>query len=309
MEKEPVLIILAAGMGSRYGGNGRKQVDSFGACGEKILDYSLYDAKCAGFKKAVFVIKKDLLPTFEETVFPNVRDSMEISYVFQELDDVPDGFSVPEGREKPWGTTHAALVAARTVGDAPYAVINSDDFYGREAYRKIYDFLKNSKEGKPLDCAMVGYDLRNTVTEHGTVNRGVCQVENGRLVSIQECLKIGKGPDGISYPAEDGTPIPLSEDTVVSMNLFGFPAGFTAAMEEGFVRFFREQVSQNPQKAEYLLPNVVGSLIREGQATVTVLSSKDKWYGVTYQEDREKVIEGIQGLVDQGLYPSPLWRK
>lgn len=306
--KEPVLIILAAGMGSRYGGGGLKQIDPVGAHGEKIIDYSLYDAKMAGFKKAVFVIKEELLPAFEETVFPNVRKFLEIDYVFQKLEDIPAGFTLPVNREKPWGTTHAALVAARTLGDAPYAVINSDDFYGREAFRKIYDFLKNSKGGKPLDCAMVGYYLRNTITEHGAVNRGVCQVENGRLTGITECLKIGKGPAGISYPAEDGeTMIPLSEDTVVSMNLFGFPAGFTAAMEEGFENFFREKVSQDPVKAEYLLPNVVGKLIQDGQATVTVLSSADKWYGVTYREDKEQVVAGISSLTEQGLYPSPLW--
>lgn len=306
--KEPVLIILAAGMGSRYGGGGLKQIDPVGAHGEKIIDYSLYDAKMAGFKKAVFVIKEELLPAFEETVFPNVRKFLEIDYVFQKLEDIPAGFTLPANREKPWGTTHAALVAARTLGDAPYAVINSDDFYGREAFRKIYDFLKNSKDGKPLDCAMVGYYLRNTITEHGTVNRGVCQVENGRLTGITECLKIGKDPAGISYPAEDGkTMIPLSEDTVVSMNLFGFPAGFTAAMEEGFENFFREKVSQDPVKAEYLLPNVVGKLIQDGQATVTVLSSADKWYGVTYREDKEQVVAGISSLTEQGLYPSPLW--
>lgn len=307
--KDPVLIILAAGMGSRYGGGGLKQIDPVGAFGEKIIDYSLYDAKMAGFRKAVFVIKEELLPAFEETVFPNVRKFMEISYVFQKLEDIPEGFTLPEGREKPWGTTHAALVAARTLEGAPYAVINSDDFYGREAFRKIYDYLKNSKDGEPLDCAMVGYYLRNTVTENGTVNRGVCQVENGRLTGITECLKIGKTPEGISYPAGDGkTMIPLSEDTVVSMNLFGFPAGFTAAMEEGFVRFFRDQVPKDPVKAEFLLPNVVGGLIQEKRATVTVLSSADKWYGVTYREDKEQVVAGIQALTEQGLYPSPLWK-
>ena len=309
MAKEPVLVILAAGMGSRYGGGGLKQIDPVGAHGEKILDYSLYDAKLAGFKKALFVIKEELLAAFEETIFPNVRKFLEVDYVFQELDDIPAGFAVPQGRTKPWGTSHAALVAARKLGGAPYAVINADDFYGREAFQKIYDYLKNGKDGKPLDCAMVGYLLKNTVTENGTVNRGVCQTENGYLTGIQECLKIGRGPQGLSYPSSDGTPIPLEEDTVVSMNFFGFPAGFTPALEEGFVRFFEEDVPNNPEKAEYLLPNVLDVLIERGEATVAVLSSEDQWYGVTYREDKPRVEAGIRSLTEKGLYPSPLWKE
>lgn len=308
--KEPVLVILAAGMGSRYGGDGLKQIDPVGTHGEKIIDYSMYDAYQAGFRKVLFVIKEKLLQDFEETVFPNVRKLMEVQYVFQKLDDIPAGYSVPEGRKKPWGTTHAALVAARALGDVPYAVINSDDFYGREAFQKIYNFLKSAKDGIPLDCAMVGYYLHNTVTDNGTVNRGVCQVENGCLTGIKECLKIGKGPDGISYPSEDGSGrIPLEDNTIVSMNLFGFPAGFTQAMEEGFLDFFRYDVSENPTGAEFLLPNLVGRLIKEGKATVQVLSSSDKWYGVTYKEDKPQVVAGIKALTDNGMYPSPLWKE
>lgn len=309
MEKEPVLVILAAGMGSRYGGGGLKQIDPVGAYGEKILDYSLYDARLAGFKKALFVIKEELLPAFEETIFPNVRKFLEVDYVFQRLEDIPAGFQVPQGRTKPWGTSHAALVAARKLDGAPYAVINSDDFYGREAFQKIYDYLKNTKDGAPLDCVMVGYLLRNTVTENGTVNRGVCQTENGYLTGIQECLKIGKGPQGLSYPAQDGTPVPLDENTVVSMNFFGFPAGFTAALEQGFVRFFQEKVPNDPEKAEYLLPNTLGDLIKQGKAAVAVLSSADQWYGVTYREDKPRVVAGIRSMTEKGLYPSPLWKE
>lgn len=309
MGKEPVLVILAAGMGSRYGGGGLKQIDPVGAHGEKILDYSMYDARLAGFKKVLFVIKEELLPAFEETIFPNVRKFLEVDYVFQRLEDIPAGFSLPQGRTRPWGTSHAALAAARKLGDAPYAVINSDDFYGREAFQKIYDYLKNAKGGTPLDCVMVGYLLRNTVTENGTVNRGVCQTENGYLTGIQECLKIGKGPQGLSYPSQDGTPVFLEENTVVSMNFFGFPAGFTPALEQGFVRFFEKNVPSDPEKAEYLLPNTLGDLIGQGKATVAVLSSADQWYGVTYREDKPRVEAGIRSLTEQGLYPSPLWKE
>ncbi|MCH5352494.1 MAG: nucleotidyltransferase [Acutalibacter sp.] len=303
--REPVLVILAAGMGSRYGG--LKQIDPIGEYGEKIIDYSLYDAARAGFKKAVFVIKEELLSAFQETVFPNVEKFMEVSYVFQKLTDIPEGFTVPEGREKPWGTSHATLVAARTLGDAPYAVINSDDFYGREAFQKIYDFLKNAEDG--TDCAMVGYYLKNTVTEHGTVSRGVCEVTEGKLTGIVERLKIGKRESGIAYTEDEGeTWTPLADDTVVSMNLFGFPAGFTAILEREFLSFFRENVQKNPMKAEFLLPFTVGSMIDGKEGSVTVLSSADKWYGVTYKEDKEQVMAGIRSLTEQGLYPSPLWK-
>lgn len=302
--REPVLVILAAGMGSRYGG--LKQIDPIGAYGEKIIDYSLYDARQAGFKKALFVIKEELLSAFQETVFPKVEKFIEVSYVFQKKEDVPAGFSIPEGREKPWGTSHATLTAARALGDSPYAVINSDDFYGREAFQKIYDFLKNS--GDDTNCAMVGYYLKNTVTEHGTVSRGVCEVEDGKLTGIVERLKIAKRPEGIAYTEDGGeTWVPLAEDTIVSMNLFGFPAGFTAELERDFLRFFREDVEKNPLKSEFLLPFTVGNMLAGNRGSVTVLFSGDKWYGVTYKEDKEQVMAGIRGLTEQGVYPSPLW--
>ena len=303
--REPVLVILAAGMGSRYGG--LKQIDPIGDHGEKIIDYSLYDAKQAGFKKAVFVIKEELLPVFQETVFPNVEKFMEVGYVFQKMEDILDGFSVPAERVKPWGTSHAMLVAARTLGDAPYAVINSDDFYGREAFQKIYDFLKNAGDG--TDCAMVGYYLKNTITEHGTVSRGVCEVTDGKLPGIVERLKIGRQENGFAYTEDDGeTWTPLAEDTIVSMNLFGFTAGFTAILEREFLHFFEDDVQRNPLKAEFLLPITVGSMIDGKEGSVTVLSSADKWYGVTYKEDKEKVMAGIRALTEQGVYPSPLWK-
>ncbi len=304
---DPVLVIMAAGMGSRYGG--LKQIDPVGVCGEKIIDFSLFDARRAGFRKAVFIIKEELLPDFQEAVFQKASRYMEIQWVFQKLTDVPEGATVPEGRVKPWGTGHAALTAARVLGDAPYAVINADDFYGREAFEKIYNFLKNARDGAKLDFAMVGYYLRNTVTENGYVSRGVCQIENGLLQSITERTHIEKRDQGIAFTEDNGaTWTPLAQDAVVSMNLWGFTPGFTAALEKDFLRFFQEDVPKNPEKAEFFLPFVVNDLLARNKAQVTVLSSADKWYGVTYKEDKETVMEAIRAMTERGEYPAPLWK-
>ena len=304
---DPVLVIMAAGMGSRYGG--LKQIDPVGVCGEKIIDFSLFDARRAGFRKAVFIIKEELLPDFQEAVFQKASRYMEIQWVFQKLTDVPEGVTVPEGRIKPWGTGHAALTAARVLGDAPYAVINADDFYGREAFEKIYRFLKNARDGAKLDFAMVGYYLRNTVTENGYVSRGVCQIENGLLQSITERTHIEKRDQGIAFTEDNGaTWTPLAQDAVVSMNLWGFTPGFTAALETDFLRFFQEDVPKNPEKAEFFLPFVVNDLLARNKAQVTVLSSADKWYGVTYKEDKETVMEAIRAMTERGEYPAPLWK-
>lgn len=295
-------------MGSRYGG--LKQIDPVGVCGEKIIDYSLYDARQAGFRRAVFIIKEELLADFQEAVFSQAEKYMEIGYVFQEMDDIPDGNKVPEGRVKPWGTGHAALTAARVLGDAPYAVINADDFYGREAFQKIYDFLKNARDGEKLDYAMVGYYLRNTVTDNGYVSRGVCETRDGMLVNITERVRIEKRENGIAYTENGGeTWNGLAGDTVVSMNLWGFTPSFTAELERDFVRFFREDVPKNPEKAEFFLPFVVNDLLAQGAAQVTVLSSADKWYGVTYQEDKQTVMDAVRAMTESGLYPSPLWKQ
>lgn len=306
---EPVLVILAAGMGSRYSArDGLKQVDPVGPCGEKIIDYSLYDAWRAGFRKAVFVIKEEHLPLFQEHIFPPMEKYLEIRYVFQKLEDVPAGCAVPEGRVKPWGTGHAALTAARTLGDAPYAVINADDFYGREAYEKMYRFLKDAKDGETMRFAMVGFFVKNTVTENGYVSRGVCQVENGMLQGVTERTHIEKREGGIAFTEDGGnTWTALAPDTVVSMNLFGFTPGFTGALERDFQRLFQEDVPKNPEKAELFLPFVVNDLIAQGRAEVSVLSSSDKWYGVTYQKDKEAVQEAVKAMTQSGRYPSPLW--
>ena len=304
---DPVLVIMAAGMGSRYGG--LKQIDPVGACGEKIIDYSLFDARRAGFKKAVFIIKEELLPDFQEAVFQKASQYMEIQWAFQKLEDVPEGVSVPEGRVKPWGTGHAALTGARLLGDAPYAVINADDFYGREAFEKMYAFLKAAKDGEKLDFSMVGFYLRNTVTEHGSVSRGVCQTREGMLEGIVERTRIERREGGIAYTEDEGrTWVPLAPDTVVSMNFWGFTPGFTGALERDFRRFFQEDVPENPLKAEFFLPFVVNDLLSQGKAQVSVLSSADKWYGVTYQQDKETVVKAIGEMTQAGVYPSPLWQ-
>ncbi|MGI6254622.1 MAG: sugar phosphate nucleotidyltransferase [Acutalibacter sp.] len=305
--KEPVLVIMAAGMGSRYGG--LKQIDPVGLYGEKIIDYSLYDAKRAGFRKAVFIIKEELLDDFQEAVFQRASKYMEIQWVFQKLEDVPEGMEVPEGRQKPWGTGQATLAAARVLGDTPYAVINADDFYGREAFEKIYQFLKEDRQEEALHFAMVGYYLKNTVTEHGYVSRGVCGTENGMLKSVTERTHIEKRGDGIAYTEDGGeTWVPLSPDTIVSMNLWGFTAGFSQALEQDFARFCREDVPKNPLKAEFYLPFVVNDLLEQGKADVTVLSSADKWYGVTYKEDKTTVVNAIRSMTEEGVYPAPLWK-
>lgn len=308
--REPVLVILAAGMGSRYGGGGLKQVDPVGEYRERIIDYSLYDAVKAGFKKAVFVIKEEQLPVFQEEIFSRVEGFIEIDYVFQKQEDIPEGFEIPEGRTKPWGTGHAALTAARTLNGAPFAVINADDFYGRQAFQKIYDFLKNAEDKEVLDLVMVGFYLHNTVTENGSVARGVCETANGKLLSVTERTHIEKRENDIAFTEDDGeTWTTLPDETIVSMNLWGFTAGFTKALERDYVRFFKEDVPKNPLKAELFLPFVVNDMLQDGKAEVTVLSSADKWYGVTYHEDKETVMRGIRSLTEQGIYPSPLWNK
>lgn len=303
--REPVLVIMAAGMGSRYGG--LKQIEPVGAAGEKIIDYSLFDARRAGFQKAVFIIKEELLGDFQEAVFRKVEKYMDIQVVFQKQEDVPAGCAVPEGRVKPWGTGHATLTAARTLGDAPFAVINADDFYGQEAFRKIYGFLKQAQDGEKLDFAMVSYYVGNTVTENGYVSRGVCETENGMLKGIVERTHIEKRPDGIAYTEDGQAWHPLAFDTEVSMNVWGFTPGFTPALEEEFRRFFREDVPGSPEKAEFYLPFAVNALLERGQAQVRVLPSQDKWYGMTYQQDRQAVVDAIAQMTAQGQYPSPLW--
>lgn len=304
--KEPVLVIMAAGMGSRYGG--LKQIDPVDPQGHKILDFSLFDAKRAGFKKAVFIIKKENEQIFRECVGDPVSRHMEVEYVFQDLNDVPEGFVIPEERVKPWGTAHAVYSCRKTV-DEPFAVINADDYYGVEAFRLLYDFLRNNEDDDKYRYAMVGYRLGNTLTEHGSVARGCCETENGYLVDIAERTHIIKTDDGAAYSEDGGeTYTSISPDSLVSMNMWAFTPGVIGEMGKSLENFFANKVKDNPLKAECYLPIEVGELLKEGKASVQVLSSPDKWFGVTYKEDKPMVEQSIRELKDKGIYPEQLWK-
>lgn len=304
--KKPVLVILAAGMGSRYGG--LKQIDPVDDQGNKIIDFSIYDAMKAGFEKVVFIIKKENEQDFRSCIGDAVSKYMEVEYVFQDIKKVPEGFEIPEGRIKPWGTAHAILCCKETVKE-PFAVINADDFYGRSAFKTLYDYLTTHEDDELYRYAMVGYELGNTLTENGSVARGCCVTnEEGYLVTIAERTQIEKRPQGAAYSEDGGktyTDIPL--DTPVSMNMWGFTPSIMGELEKAVNRFFQEGVKSNPLKAECFLPIEVDKLLKDKKATVKVLSSKDKWFGVTYKEDKPFVMESIQKLKDVGVYPDKLW--
>ena len=306
MEKKPVLVVMAAGMGSRYGG--LKQIDPVGSQGEAILDYSLFDAHEAGFDTAVIIIKHAIEKDFMETVGARLKNCpMEIRYAFQEMDKIPAGYEIPQGREKPFGTSHAILCAKEEIDGAPFAVINADDYYGKDAFTVIYKYLANAKEGGVLDCCMVGYLLKNTVTEHGSVARGVCTADaDGYLADIVERLQIEKYEGGIRF-IEGDTATNLHEDTVVSMNMWGFTPGFLEMLEELIPAFFETVIPQNPLKGEFLLPRSVDELLKAGRLTVKMLTSSDRWYGVTYAADKPVVVEALAKLREEGKYPDGLW--
>lgn len=306
--KKPVLVIMAAGMGSRYGG--LKQIDPVDEQGHIIMDFSLYDARRAGFEKAVFIIKKENEADFREAIGDRLSREMEISYVFQELTDLPEGFSVPEGRVKPFGTGHAVLSCIGEV-DGPFAVINADDYYGRHAFEMIYRFLTTHADDEKYRYAMVGYIVENTLTENGHVSRGVCQVDpEGYLTGIYERTHIEKRGDVTAYTEDEGkTWVTIPEGSTVSMNMWGFSASFLQELKERFPVFLRENLPKNPLKCEFFLPSVVETLLDEGKATVEVLKSADKWYGVTYREDKEAVVNAIARMKADGLYPAGLWEE
>lgn len=300
---KPILLIMAAGMGSRYGG--LKQIDPVGPDGELILDYSLYDAKRAGFERAVIVIKREMEEDFREILGDRVSQYMQIDYAYQDLLTLPEGFALPEGRVKPWGTGHAVLSAAGLV-DAPFCAINADDYYGAQAFRLCYEHL--SKLADEKDFTMVGYLLKNTLSETGYVARGVCALnDQGRLVDIVERTHIISTVDGPMMSEDLETYTRLSPDTVVSMNMWGFPAVMMAHLQDAFPAFLREAAAKNPLKAEFFLPTVVDGLLRSGKAEVTVHITPDKWYGVTYKEDKEAVQAALGKLAREGGYPRPLW--
>ena len=306
---KPVLVVLAAGMGSRYGG--LKQIDPVGSCGEAILDYSLYDAYEAGFRTAVIIIKEMIRKDFMDTVGKRLEKCpMEIRYAFQELDKIPEGCTIPPERTKPWGTSHAVLCAKDVIGNAPFAVVNADDYYGKQAYRELYSFLCNVKNPEDTNYCMVGYRLGNTVTDNGSVARGVCAVdENGYLTQIVERTKIEKYAGGIHFTTDDGaTWEDVDAETPVSMNMWGFTPGFLDAVEKDFPRFFREDVPANPAKAEMFLPMTIGQLLQADRITVKVLPTADKWFGVTYAADKPVVVAALKEMAEKGEYPDGLWK-
>ncbi len=301
--KEPVLVVMAAGMGSRYGG--LKQIDPVTDKGEIILDFSLYDAMMAGFKKVVFVIKEENLEDFKALVDDKAGKHMEVVYAFQKLDDLPAGYEVPAGRVKPWGTGHAIMTARKYV-DGPFAVINADDYYGPGAFQSIYDFLSGVTDKGQF--TMVSYLLKNTITENGHVARGVCSVdENGYLADIVERTKIMRVDGKIAYTEDEKNWNELAEDTPVSMNFWGYTGEMMDELVNRFAGFLDEALKTDPEKAEYFIPKVTDELIKEGKATCKVLTSRDRWYGVTYKEDKQVVMDALQSLKDKGLYPEVLW--
>ena len=303
--KEPILVVMAGGMGSRYGGP--KQIDPVGDNGEIIIDFSIFDAIEAGFKRVIFITKKEIEADMREIIGDKVARHAEVTFVIQDLDKLPEGYSIPEGRTKPWGTGHAILCCIDAV-DAPFAVINADDYYGKDAFTEIYKYLKTIEDADSTDYAMVGYLLENTVTDHGSVARGVCEVnENGYLNSVTERTKIFKVDGGIAFTEDEKEFTMLPSPCTVSMNFWGFAPSIMNVLKEGFPKFLDKALAENPMKGEYLLPSVVGELLQEGKCSVKVLNCKDKWYGVTYKEDKPLVVAAVKELKDAGKYPHSLW--
>lgn len=306
--KKPVLVIMAAGMGSRYGG--LKQIDPVDNDGHIIMDFSMYDAKLAGFEKVIFIIKRENEQDFREAVGDRISKYMEVSYAFQELSNIPEGYEVPEGRVKPWGTAHAVYSAIDQI-DGPFAVINADDYYGREAFQLIYDFLSTHEDDEKYRYTMVGYEIGKTVTDNGYVSRGICDTnENSELIKVVERTRIEKRDGGVAFTEDDGatwTNVPV--DAIVSMNMWGFTNSILTEIKEGFPKFLDEGLKNNPMKCEYFLPTVVSNLLADERATVEVLKSKDKWYGITYKEDKPVVTAALQQMKEEGRYPKHLWEE
>jgi hypothetical protein len=303
--KQPTLVIMAAGIGSRFGG--LKQLAPVGKCGEPIIHFSLYDAIEAGFQKVVFIIKDEIDEEFRRLIGDRIKDRIKVEYIYQSLDKLPAGYTIPEGRIKPWGTGHAIL-CARDVIDGPFAVINADDYYGKDAFHVIYDHLCGQMDDDLYRFSMVGYLIENTLTENGHVARGVCSEENGFLTNVEERLRIEKHGDRIEYTEDEGaTWNSIAAGSLVSMNLWGFSTGFFNELENRFPRFLDKTLNEDPIKGEYLLPRIVNELLVEKLATVAVLNCKDKWYGVTYRDDLLSVQNAIRAMQDAGQYPEALY--
>ena len=301
---KPTLLVLAAGMGSRYGG--LKQMDPMGPNGETVLDYSVFDAIRAGFGKVVFIIREDFAEAFKSSVGARFAGKIEVEYAFQKLDDLPEGFAIPEGRTKPWGTAHAVR-AARHVTNGPFAVINADDFYGADAYHAIARWFAAATTGDSKDhYSMVGYPLRNTLSDHGTVNRGICQTDSaGLLTDVEEVVDIARDGDGkVHGTSLDGKRVEIAENAPVSMNFWGFTRAYFDQLEEHFIAFLEEKGGE--LKSECYIPTVVDDLIRRGKADCLVLETSSSWFGVTYPDDKPHVVQSIAALIENGEYPTPL---
>ncbi|TAJ05777.1 nucleotidyltransferase [Marinilabiliaceae bacterium JC017] len=297
---KPTLLVLAAGMGSRYGG--LKQMDELGPGGESIIDYSVFDAIESGFEKVVFVIRESFSEAFKERFEPRLKGKIKTEYVFQELNDLPEGFSLPEGREKPWGTGHAVLMAKNVINE-PFAIINADDFYGREAYQQACDFIAHSSEDN--EYAMIGYALKNTLSEHGTVSRGVCETNNhNNLVNLTERTKIGLEGEKIFF-YDENSKTELTGNEPVSMNFWAFKPQFFTELETAFKAFLKERGTE--MKSEFYFNTVVDNLIKQEKATAKVINTDARWFGVTYKEDKPIVQEKLRSLIQDGIYPEKLW--
>ncbi|MFA5419174.1 MAG: sugar phosphate nucleotidyltransferase [Bacteroidales bacterium] len=297
---KPTLVILAAGVGSRYGGV--KQMDKIGPSGESIIDYSVFDAIRAGFGKVVFVLNPKIIDDFKAIFEPRLAGKIKTEYILQELHNIPEGIEFNQERIKPWGTGHAVLVAEKYVNE-PFAVINADDFYGREAFQVLADFLTDPKR-QQNEYALVGYKLANTLSDNGSVSRGICQSENGCLTDVVERTSILRKETGIVFQ-EAGTEYPLNDDDIVSMNFWGFTPLFFSQLKRDFTKFITESAHQ--LKAEFYIPLVANNLIKSGEASFRTLTSNDQWFGVTYQEDKPVTIQRVAGLVEKGQYPENLW--
>lgn len=305
MKKDPVLVVMAAGMGSRYGG--LKQIEPMGSQGEAILDYSLYDAYRAGFRTAVIIIKDAIKKDFMDTVGKRLQKCpLEIRYAYQELTMLPDGYSVPEGRTKPWGTTHAVLCAKDAIDGAPFVCLNADDYYGVESFKVAYDALKNNQDEHR--CFMIGYEVGKTVSDHGSVTRGICQVDaNGYLTDIVECKSVEKHSGGIRIPFGDGTFKDVPFNTPVSMNMWALMPSFLDTIQTYFPTFLEEVKAENSLTREYLLPTTISHLIHMDLVQVQVLHTGSTWFGVTYAADKPVVVSALRKLTAEGLYPDGLW--
>lgn len=305
--KDTALVIMAAGIGSRFGG-GIKQLAPVGPNGEIIMDYSIHDALEAGFTKIVFIIRRDLEKDFKEIIGNRIEKVAKVEYAYQELSNLPEGFSAPQGRTKPWGTGHAVLMVKELVHE-PFLVINADDYYGKEAFRKIHEYMVHSMDEtkSPYELCMAGFVLANTLSENGAVTRGVCEVNaDGTLKKVEETFAIEQKAHGIYAENELGKPVNVQAEQLVSMNMWGLPPVFLAELEKNFPEFL-QQIPEGNLKAEYLLPKIIDKLVQEKRAVVKVLDTQDKWFGVTYQEDKEAVVAAIRKLVDDGVYPEKLF--